>query len=254
VFVGAGDIAMCDENSEATARLLDSTGGTVFTTGDNVYFHGTRAEFATCYDSTWGRHRARTRPTPGNHDYEQPGAGPYFEYFGANAGPTGLGYYAFGIGSWRAIALNSQIAIDAGSAQIAWLRRELAANPARCTVAYWHYPLFSAGPSGPHPELQAVWDLLYDAGAELVLNGHEHYYERSAPQDPAGRRDAARGIRQFIVGTGGALLYPPPIAPNSEVRFSEFGVLRLVLRSEGYDWQFVPARGTATDFGVASCH
>ncbi len=254
VFVGAGDIAMCDANSEATARLLDTIGGTVFTTGDNAYFHGTRADFANCYEPTWGRHKGRTRPTPGNHDYEVPGAPAYYEYFGANAGPSGLGYYSFELGAWHAISLNSNIAADAGSAQAAWLRQDLAANPTRCMVAYWHHPLFSPGPSGPSAHMQPFWQMLYQAGVEIVLNGHEHYYQRSAPQDPNGRPDPVRGIRQFILGTGGALLYPPPgPTPNSEARLSEFGVLRLTLRSDSYEWQFVPVRG-AGDSGTGMCH
>lgn len=253
-FVGAGDIAMCDANSEATARLLDSIGGTVFTLGDNAYFQGTRQQFRDCYDPTWGRHRNRTRPVPGNHEYESPGAGPYFEYFGANAGPPGFGYYSFEVGSWHAVALNSNVAVSAASAQGEWLRSDLAASGARCTVAYWHHPLFSSGPDGPSPRVRDFWRILYEAGADVVLSGHDHLYERFAPQDPDGRADAARGIRQFVAGTGGAFLYPHGAArPNSEARLSAFGVLRLTLRADGYDWEFISVSGPG-DSGTGSCH
>ena len=253
-FVGAGDIAMCDANSEATARLLDSIGGTVFTLGDNAYFQGTRQQFRDCYDPTWGRHRARTRPVPGNHEYESPGAEPYFEYFGLNAGPPGLGYYSFNIGSWHAVALNSNVAASAASAQGEWLRNDLMASSARCTVAYWHHPLFSSGPDGPTSRMRDVWHILYEGGADLVLSGHDHLYERFAPQNPDGGADAARGIRQFVVGTGGAVLYPLGAArPNSETRLSVFGVLSLTLRADGYDWEFISVSGPR-DAGTGSCH
>lgn len=254
VFVGAGDIAMCDGNSAATARLLDGIGGTVFTTGDNAYFQGTRENFRDCYEPTWGRHKGRTRPVPGNHDYESRGAIPYFEYFGANAGPYGLGYYSFEIGAWHAVALNSNIDVSPLSEQALWLQADLAASRARCTVAYFHHPLFSAGPSGASPSMRTFWRMLYDAGVELVLNGHEHYYERLAPQDPDGRPDAARGIRQFTVGTGGAFLYDPlGRASSSEWQVKAFGVLKLTLRSDGYDWDFIPVSGQH-DTGTGTCH
>jgi hypothetical protein len=245
---------MCDANAEATARLLDGIGGTVFTLGDHAYFQGTAQEFRDCYDPTWGRHRARTRPVPGNHDYESPVAAPYFAYFGASAGPTGLGYYSFDLGAWHVVAMNSNIAIQAGSAQWSWLRQDLAANRSKCLLAYWHHPLFTSGPDGSTTAVRDIWRLLYEAGAELVLNGHEHLYERFAPQDPDGRSDAGQGIRQIIVGTGGAVLYSPlaPVA-NSDVRLSAFGVLKLTLVTDGYQWEFVPVSGRA-DAGAASCH
>jgi hypothetical protein len=254
VFVGAGDIAMCDANSEATAKLLDGIGGTVFALGDQAYFHGSADEFRRCYDPTWGRHKSRTRPVPGNHEYESPGAAPYFAYFGANAGPAGLGYYSFDIGSWHAIALNSNIGVNAGSAQAAWLRGDLATSGARCTIAYWHHPLFTSGPDGSSPEMRDVWRLLYDAGAEVVLNGHEHLYERFAPQDPNGAADAARGIRELIAGTGGAVLYGPvTVQPNSERRLTAFGVLKLSLQADAYQWEFIPVSGVG-DSGSGICH
>ena len=255
LFVGAGDIAACDNNSQATARILDVTGGTVFTLGDNAYFHGSREDFRNCHEPTWGRHKARTRPVAGNHDYESPGAAPYFEYFGANAGPAGLGYYSFDVGAWHAIALNSNIAADAGSTQAAWLRAELAFHPpSRCTIAYWHHPVFSSGPNGDSAHMREIWRILYDAGADVVMNGHDHLYERFAPQDADGRPDRNRGIRQFTAGTGGAPLYQPGTPrPNSEVRISAFGILKLTLVSDGYEWEFAPVSG-ARDAGTGTCH
>jgi hypothetical protein len=254
IFVGAGDIAMCDANAEHTARLLDRIGGVVFTLGDHAYFHGTAQQFRDCYEPTWGRHRHRTRPVPGNHDYETAGATAYFEYFGPNAGPPGLGYYSFPVGSWHAIALNSNIAIGARSAQAEWLRRDLQANPAVCTVAYFHHPLFTSGPDGPSTAMRDIWQILYDAGVDMILNGHEHFYERFAPQDPNGVRDPARGIRQFIAGTGGAILYQAgAVQANSEMRLSAFGVLKLTLAAASYDWEFVPVSGPS-DLGTELCH
>lgn len=253
-FVGAGDIAMCDINSEATARLLDGIGGTVFTAGDNAYFLGSRAEYANCYEPTWGRHQARTRPAPGNHEYETPQAEPYYEYFGGNAGPFGRGYYSFTLGSWHVISLNSNIAVDTDSAQARWLQNDLDTNPARCTIVIWHHPLFSNGPSGPNLRMRAIWRLLYEAGADVVVNGHEHFYQRSAPQDPDGRPDSARGLRQFIVGTGGAFLYPFGASmPNVEFQLAQFGVIRFTLDTDAYRWQFVPVSG-AGDSGSGVCH
>jgi 3',5'-cyclic AMP phosphodiesterase CpdA len=255
VFVGAGDIAMCDVNSVATAALLDSIGGLVFTLGDNAYFRGSREEYRNCYDNTWGRHKGRTFPVPGNHEYESAGALPYFEYFGEVAeGPIGQGFYSFEVGDWHAIALNSNIPADSGSAQAAWLRDDLATNPTRCTIAYWHHPLFSSGVNGGSPVMRDVWRILYEGNADIVLSGHEHLYERFAPQDPNGVRDASRGIRQFVVGTGGALLYPTrSVHVNSELQIRAFGVLKLTLFSERYQWEFVPVSG-ASDVGGGTCH
>jgi hypothetical protein len=254
IFVGAGDIAMCDANSEATAKLLDAIGGTVFALGDQAYFSGTADEYRRCYDPTWGRHKGRTRPVPGNHEYLSAGAAPYYAYFGTNAGPAGLGYYSFDVGSWHAIALNSNIDVSAGSAQAAWLRGDLAASRARCTIAYWHHPLFTSGPDGPSPEMRDFWRLLYDAGADVVLNGHEHLYERFAPQDPTGTADPSRGIREFIAGTGGAVLYQPiTVRPNSERLLTAFGVLKLTLQADGYQWEFIPVSGGG-DSGGGTCH
>jgi hypothetical protein len=255
VFVGAGDIAVCGSaGTEATARLLDGIGGTVFAAGDIAYLEGTAQQFRDCYDPTWGRQKFRTRPAPGNHEYLSPGAAPYFAYFGALAGPPGLGYYSFPLGAWHAISLNSNVSVTQGSAQGQWLRADLSSSPTKCTIAYWHHPLFTSGPNGDNTEMRDFWRMLYAAGVDIILNGHDHLYERFAPQDPDGIPDPAHGIRQFTVGTGGAPLYDlVRIAPNSEVRLKSFGVLKLTLSAETYQWEFIGVSG-AGDSGSGSCH
>ena len=257
-LVGAGDIGWCGvQGAELTAALLDRISGTVMTLGDHAYLRGSRQDFLECYEPWWGRHKARTRPVPGNHEYETPGAAGYFAYFGASAGPPGLGYYAYRLGSWHIIALNSEISAFPGSPQLEWLRGELAANPVRCTLAYFHTPVFGSGSNGGNPHMQAAWGVLHAANVDVVVNGHNHSYERFAPQDQNGRLDAARGIRQFTVGTGGAPLTSMSFpAANSEVRNNTaWGVLRLTLSGEGYDWEFVAVAGqTFTDRGSGSCH
>jgi acid phosphatase type 7 len=255
VFVGAGDVSVCDQNAEATARLLDGIGGTIFMLGDGAYFQGTRQQYRDCYGPTWGRHRARTRPVPGNHDYESPLAAPYFEYFGERAAPPD-GFYSFELGAWHAVALNSNIPMGPGSYQAEWLRADLASTSARCVIAYWHHPLFSSGPDGNQAQARELWRILYAAGADVVLNGHDHFYERWAPQDPDGRSDPSRGIRQFTVGTGGAPLYQRARTnPLSEVLTSAFGVLRLTLAPGTYQWEFVPVLASvAHDRGSGECH
>jgi calcineurin-like phosphoesterase family protein len=255
-LVGAGDIGDCGSSgAEATSRLLDRIPGTIFTTGDNAYMSGRMEDFRKCYDPTWGRHLRRTRPVPGNHEYESGGSG-YFSYFGSNAGTSGLGYYSFSEGAWRVIALNSEVPSGDGSAQMAWLRSELSEKPSDCTAVIWHRPLFSSGRNGDNRDMREVWRALYEFNVDLVINGHDHTYERFAPQDPDGRPDAARGIRQFIVGTGGAPLYEfHSIRANSEVRAAVWGVATFTLNDRGYQWQFVPAEGFQfQDSGSASCH
>ncbi|MFB3855628.1 MAG: metallophosphoesterase [Vicinamibacterales bacterium] len=259
-LVGAGDIALCGkwlEGAQATARLLDAIPGTIFTTGDNVQDRGTAEEFEACFGPTWGRHRGRIRPSPGNHDYLTASAGPYFDYFGANAGPAGLGYYSYDLGAWHIVSLNTNLDAAANSQQIAWLRADLEANRDRlCTAAYWHQPLMSSGTTGPTKAVRELWNVLYEFGAEIVMNGHEHMYDRYAPQDPSGKLDPVRGIRQFIVGTGGAYVYGAARhQPNSEVLASVFGVLKLTLRPDGYDWEFISVPGANfSDRGSATCH
>jgi hypothetical protein len=259
VLVGAGDIADCGSSGDdATAALLDAIPGTVFTAGDNAYGDGTPTEFARCYDPTWGRHKARTRPSPGNHDYETGSATGYYGYFGARAGPAGRGYYSYDLGAWHVVSLNSNIAMSAGSPQEQWLRADLAATTKRCVLAYWHHPRFSSSDShGSEPETQPLWQALYDHAAEVVISGHDHTYERFAPQTPDGAADPGRGIRQFVVGTGGKSHYGfgPPL-PNSEARDNtSYGVLKLTLDPGSYSWTFIPAAGDSfTDSGRGTCH
>lgn len=264
VLVGAGDIASCDyTRDEATAQLLDGIAGTVFTLGDNVYRDGTLTQFNDCYRPTWGRHKDRTRPSPGNHDYYTSGATGYYTYFGTTASPLDnnctsncKGYYSYNLGDWHIVVLNSEINHSAGSAQEQWLRADLAANQSMCTLAYWHKPRFSSGRYGDNSGFQPFWQALYDYGADVVLNGHDHIYERFAPQNPIGQADPRRGIREFIVGTGGAGLYSfRTISRNSEVRNNTtWGVLKLTLHPTSYDWEFIPVAGqTFHDSGTGDC-
>ncbi len=257
-MLAAGDIGVCGMNAdEATGRLLTTLPGTILALGDEAYPDGSPSDFAKCYAPSWGKVKDRTRPVPGNHEYMTSGARGYFGYFEAAAGKAGQGYYSFDLGAWHVVALNSEIAVGAGSAQEKWLRADLAAHPAACTLAYWHEPRFSSGPHGSNAKYQALWQALYDNGAEIVLDGHDHDYERFAPQAPDGTPDAARGIREFVVGTGGATLYPIIIpAANSETRNNNtWGVLKLMLHANSYEWQFMPAAGKMfTDSGSGMCH
>ncbi len=259
IFVGAGDIGWCGSpGTPKTGQLADGAGGTVFTAGDNAYMTGTAQEFQNCYAPYWGGFKSRTFPTLGNHEYEGAGPAPYFNYFGANAvnnGPPGLGYYSFELGdAWHAIALNSNIDVSQGSAQGQWLRFDLASSQKKCTVAYWHHPLFTSGPNLDNPKMRDFWRMLYAAGVDIVINGHDHLYERYAPQDPDGRFDPAHGIRQFIVGTGGAQLYNfVTRKTNSEVQISNYGVLKFTLLTDSYQWEFIPVSGQS-DFGNDKCH
>ena len=263
VLVGAGDIARCSsQGSEDTAQLLDDIPGTVFTTGDNAYESGTASALNDCYDPSWGRHKARTKPAPGNHEYDTPGAAGYFGYFGEAAGPRGRGYYSYDRGEWHVVSLDSMCEEVGGcgpdSPMLAWLKRDLAANPTECTLAYFHHPLFSSGSyHGDETKMRSVWDALYAADAELVINSHDHSYERFAPQRPDGTRDSERGITQFVVGTGGAENHPfGEVEPNSQARNTGTdGVLKLTLKAGSYEWEFVPVLGGRfTDSGTAECH
>jgi len=262
VLVGAGDIARCDLGDDsATAALIAAIPGTVFVAGDVAYQRGTAEEFRDCYGPTWGAFQDRTLPAPGNHEYKTPGAAGYYGQFGAAAGTPGEGWYATDVGTWRVIVLNAECAdvggCGEGSPELAWLRSELAAHPARCTVAIWHEPRWSSGAHGDDAAVGPFWTALYLAGAELVLNGHDHDYERFAPQDPSGRRDLTQGIREFVVGTGGAQLRPlRERRPNQQAADAQtHGVLKLTLRPDGYDWVFLPVAGeTFTDSGSGACH
>ena len=253
ILVGAGDIATCDrDEDELTAQLLDEIPGTVFTAGDNAYVDGTYAEYLNCYDATWGRHKDRTKPSPGNHEYNTSGAAGYFQYF--NNIPS---YYTYDLGAWRIYALNSEINVSDTSEQVRWLEEDLAANPNQCVLAYWHTPRWSSGAkNGSRPDLQTLWQILYEAGAELVINGHEHNYERFAEMDETGV-EVSQGLREIVVGTGGAGLYDfgTPLTASQVRDNTAFGVLKLTLRATGYDWEFVPAaNSTFTDSGSSNCH
>jgi hypothetical protein len=263
VLVGAGDVADCANlaGAEATANLLEEIPGTVMMIGDSAYPDGSKENFE-CYEKTWGRFKSRTRPSVGNHEFHSAGATFYFQYFGAAAGDPKNGYYSYELGTWHIVVLNSECkevgGCEAGSRQEKWLRQDLADHPAVCTLAYFHKPLFSSGQThGNDPSVKPLWQALYDAKAVLVIGGHDHDYERFAPQNPDGEADAKRGIREFVAGTGGKSqrAFGAP-KPNSEVRNNDaFGVLKLTLRPNGYDWQFVPEQGkTFTDSGSGACH
>jgi acid phosphatase type 7 len=275
-IAAAGDIA-CDPGSaafnggqgvglecrqRATSDLLVGGGyDAVLALGDLQYEDGTLSKFGASYDPSWGRVKAITHPAPGNHEYQTAGAAGYYQYFGASAGDPAKGYYSFDLGGWHLIALNSNCSAvggcGAGSAQEQWLRADLAANAsATCTLAYWHHPRFSSGEHGSSSTYQAFWQALYDANADVVLVGHDHDYERFAPQTPTGALDTTRGIRQFVSGAGGKNTRTfPTVRPNSEARdVSSLGILELTLGASGYGWRFVPAVGSYTDSGTGSCH
>ena len=253
VLVGAGDINMCGEPGAAvTATLLDRLSGTVFTAGDNAYMHGSAADFQ-CYQRTWGRHRGRTYATPGNHDYESPGASAYFEYFGERAGPYGLGYYSYDLAAWHVISLNSNVPMGEGSPQLAWLRADLQRSRVPCVAAIIHHPLVSSGPNGDNPQVRELWRALVEAGADIVISGHDHLYERHARIDQDGR-PATRGARLFTVGTGGATLYPSSsLRSTTEAKVVAWGVIRFTLLPGTYRWDFHTVDGIV-DSGADLCH
>jgi hypothetical protein len=245
----------------ATSDVLVGAGyAAVLALGDIQYEDGKRADFDASYDTTWGRVKAVTRPVPGNHDYRTADATGYYAYFGEAAGDPAKGYYSYDVGRWHLIALNSNCSAvggcGAGSPQERWLRVDLAANPARCTLAYWHHPRFSSGSHGSDASYTAFWQALVDARADVVLVGHDHDYERFAPQDANGGLDLARGVREFVVGTGGRSLRGfRGSKPNSEARdASSLGILELTLGAGVYAWRFVPAVGFFADTGAGSCH
>lgn len=276
--LAAGDMVVCgDRTATLMAELVEGLPGDILSLGDHVYMSGTHREFAECFHPSWGRHRHRTWPAPGNHEYETAGAEGYFGYFGARAGTPGLGYYTLTLGAWRVYSLNSEVPAGPGSAQYEWLRQELAsATPplargqqageadspaaattsAPCALAYWHKPVRSSSKHGDNAVMRSIWQLLYEHGVEVVLAAHDHAYERFAPLDHRLQLDVDRGIRSFVVGTGGAPLYAfPNVKPHSEARGLAHGVLRLVLNADGYEWDFVALGGQAfADSGSARCH
>jgi hypothetical protein len=255
VIVAAGDICGSPTDCAPTAALIDQINpDRVLTLGDNAYEDGTLAQYTAYYAPNWGRFKGKTSPSPGNHEYHTANARGYFDYFSGTApGP----YYSYDLGSWHLISLTGDINVSAGSAQETWLKADLAAHQTRCILAYWHEPRFSSGVThGSDADFDPFWRDLYAAGADVILNGHEHNYERFAPQNPSGTATAT-GIREFVVGTGGVshgYSFGTPLA-NSEVRNSTtWGVIKLTLHAASYDWQFVPVAGGAfTDSGAGSC-
>jgi 3',5'-cyclic AMP phosphodiesterase CpdA len=257
VMLAAGDIADCrTPGDEQTAALLDTVPGMILALGDNAYVDGTEAEYRDCYAPTWGRHRDRTWAAPGNHDYNTPGAAPYYAYFGPRAGEGGLGYYSFGAGDWHIVMLNSNVALGPGSEQERWLRADLAVHPTRCSIAVIHHPRFSSSWHGSNTFVAPLWRALYDGGVDVVLAGHDHVYERFVRMTPDGTPDSEHGIRSFVVGTGGARHYPFVRAvPGSAFRLDRaWGVLRLTLREGRYEWEFLNAGdGRSMDHGGEAC-
>lgn len=267
VVAAAGDIA-CEPGGPVTAvscqqqatsdLLLKRKLSAVFTLGDEQYVQGRLKNFRTQYGPTWGRFLSITHPAPGNHEYQSGGDG-FYQYFGKAAGDPRRPYYSLDVGSWHIIALNSECAFvggcGKGSPQEQWLAADLRARPARCTLAFWHQPRFSSGGHGDSQQYQTFWEDLYTAGADVILNGHDHDYERFARQTPQAVPNV-NGIREFVVGTGGKNLRPFHGAkPNSEARSMTFGVLELHLHPKSYDWNFVPIAGSSfTDSGHAECH
>jgi 3',5'-cyclic AMP phosphodiesterase CpdA len=262
VLVGAGDIAACGATGdEDTAALLDAIAGTVFTAGDNAYESGSAREFAKCYQPSWGRHLARTRPAPGNHDWGTNGLKGYFDYFGAAAqGPDGSSWYSYDLGTWHIIMLDSSChevgGCDAASPQGRWLAADLARSSAACTMAIFHHPRFSSGEHGDIKAMDGFWRPLYAAGVDVIVNGHDHNYERFVPQDPDGKADPTRGIKQFVVGTGGGELRNfVRKAHNSEMRIANgYGVIAFTLHEGTYDWVFTVAGADFQDTGRHACH
>ena len=262
VLTGAGDIADCSLSGAAdTAKLLIDQPGTIFTAGDNAYENGSAKDFSACYAPTWGQFKDRTLPAPGNHDYETAHAIGYLGYFGKAAAPDGTTWYSTDLGAWHVIVLDSDCAevggCDAASAEGRWLAADLQASAGtRCTLAIWHHPRFSSGEHGDDIAVGPFWQQLAAAHADVIVNGHDHDYERFAPQDAAGREDRKDGVREFVVGTGGAVLRTFTVqAANSEFRLAgEWGVMRLTLHPANYDWEFLPTSGQITDSGSALCH
>lgn len=255
IMVGAGDIAKCGPdfaNAKATAALLALVPGTVFTLGDNAYGSGSALEYWQCYEPTWGKFKRVTRPALGNHDIGTLNGGPYFDYFGENAGPKGVGYYAYNNADWRVIVLDSNKATDPLQEQ--WLVEELAEHPAPCALAYFHHPVWSSGPHGNTEAMRPLWGRLVEAKVEIVVSGHDHLYERFRPMNAAGTFDVT-GPEAFVVGTGGAALYDfrLPTRPNSARRIKRHGVLVLLLQATRYDYGFLTTDLTVPDRGGRPC-
>jgi len=257
LIAAAGDISWQGESSEAdgqtSALILDLAPTAVLTLGDNQYEDGELAEFMGSYDPTWGQFKGITRPVPGNHDYHTEGAQGYFDYFGDAASPP-EGYYSFDIGRWHLVAVNSGDGIS--DEQLAWIRRDLRSDGHECELAYWHHPRWSSGSThGSDEGMSAVWGLMYRQGVDVVLNGHDHLYERFARLNAVGEPDRG-GVREIIAGTGGSSLYGfGDREDGSQVRISEYGALAVVLHEHSYEWDFLRAEdGRSLDHGRTACH
>lgn len=256
VIIAAGDIARCGSSGHGkTAKLIKDIPGTVLALGDLAYQSGSAEEFANCYNPTWGKFKDRTRPVPGNHEYRTKGAADYFAYWGKRAGVKGQGYYSFNLGDWHLVALNSSLKGSAEKEQNIWLGDDLENNKRRCVLAFWHHPLFSSSSHGTNPKMLEIARTLFANGASVILAGHDHVYERFKPQSPTGHVDRKRGLRMFNVGTGGASLYKfKSIHPNSRVRYNNRrGVLKMILKSTSYSWEFINTKGRVKDHGKANC-
>ena len=277
VLIGTGDIAVCGTAyDEATARLVDSVSRAdsvagveqaIFTAGDNWYPNGAQQYYDSCWKPSWGDTAKRimkwVRPSLGNHDLQNGFADAYYAAFGKNAGEKGKGYYAYDLGAWRVISLNSEMmvnpafSVESRREQEEWLRKELSATNKKCVVAYFHRPLFSSGGHEGDLRMTGLWNILYEGNADLVLNGHDHHYERFEPQTPAGVLDTARGIAQIVVGTGGAGLTGTRVPParNSARRIvGHFGVLKLTLGAGEYQHAFLDTEGRIWDRAAGKCH
>lgn len=278
VLIGAGDIARCDaQGDEQTAALVDSVlradsavkvHDEVFTLGDNAYPSGSTQDFQ-CFAQSWGDSTKlimkNIRPAVGNHEHLAGGATPYYEYFGKAAGSSKKGYYSYNIGEWHAIVLNSEIVVNPGEFaesdrkdQEDWLKKDITDNPKKCTVAYWHHPFFSSGWHGSDPRLATLWQILYDGGVDLVLNGHDHGYERFLPQSPSGIADSTKGITQIIVGTGGGDLrgfgLPTPLKNSAYQVQGHYGVLKITLGAAEWQSAFLDTSGRSWDAVGGKCH
>jgi hypothetical protein len=276
VLIGVGDIAVCGtDGDERTAKVVDSVlradsvakvSDEVFTLGDNAYPDGSASNFALCFTPSWGdstkRIMKKIHPSPGNHEYQTVGSAPYYEYFGSHAGSSKKGYYSYDVGQWHVISLNSEVIVGSFSdperkAQEDWLRSDLKANPKLCTLAYWHHPRFSSGWHGGDASLQPIWQILYDGGADVVLNGHDHEYERFRPQTPVGALDTAKGMVEYVVGTGGGDLrgFKTVLSPNSAASVQGYwGVLKLTLGKGEWRAAFLDVSGRSWDPSGGKCH
>ncbi|HEX6163828.1 MAG TPA: metallophosphoesterase [Vicinamibacterales bacterium] len=254
-MIAVGDIGLCGSPAVAqTAKLVAGLEGELLLAGDIAYFQGTAANFRDCFDPFWGQFRSRWHPVPGNHEYESPGAAPYFAYFGDAAGPPNVGYYSITAGDWLILMLNSNLPATQGSPQYEFARVALDRQLTPCTMAVWHHPRFSSGPNGNTPAMRDMWALLESKRAEIVFSGHDHLYERFARQLSDGTADPVNGVRQFIAGTGGAELYNfVRASANSEERIMKFGVVKFTLRPAQVDWEFLGIDGSVNDRGLDTC-